>query len=252
MEDDDVGGEKSQDEINIEEDSIGEEVAPIVEERDIDSSVAETAKVADVSDPSVNPHVEDTTGKTVEPSDVSNKSTKVGEDVPKADGVDVSYADNVTEDVKTPTVEDMGDKIESSVKDTMHGLKGDSTSGGDVLKPTLDDFVKDIMFEGMDAAIPDVADGGDIPSVTDTNAETAEKEARPVVKSVDDILDADIHEVIPEDDGQKKKSKKRKHKKSDEAGKTSEPKKKLSKEERAAKRACKAEKKAKRVAEKAA
>ncbi|GAA0151912.1 hypothetical protein LIER_10527 [Lithospermum erythrorhizon] len=144
----------------------------------------------------------------------------------------------------------------------MHGLKGDSSSGGVVLKPTVDDFVKDTMFEGMDASIPDVVDtepmtakavdGGDIPSVTNTNAESVEKEARPTVgQGVDDTLDVDIHEVIPEDDGKKKKSKKREHKKSDEAGETSEPKKNLSKEERAAKRASKAEKKAKRAAEKA-
>ncbi|GAA0144955.1 hypothetical protein LIER_36041 [Lithospermum erythrorhizon] len=188
----------------------------------------------------------------------------VGEDVLKGDGVDVSEVDEVvTEGVKIPSAEDLGDKVESSVKDTIHGLKGDSTSGGDVLKPTVDDFVKDTMVEGMDAAIPNVvdtelvtakaADGGDIPSVTDTNAETAGKEERPIVgQGVDGTLDADIQEVIPKDDGRKKKSKKRKHKKSVEAGETSEPKKKLSKEERATKRARKAERKAKRDTEKAA
>ncbi|GAA0151913.1 hypothetical protein LIER_10528 [Lithospermum erythrorhizon] len=94
MEDDAVSGEKSQGEINIEEDSIGEEVSPIIEERVIDSSVAETSKVADMSDPSVNPPVEDTTGKTTEPSAVSNKYAEVAEDVPKTDGVDVSHVDN--------------------------------------------------------------------------------------------------------------------------------------------------------------
>ncbi|GAA0156822.1 hypothetical protein LIER_14221 [Lithospermum erythrorhizon] len=64
-------------------------------------------------------------------------------------------------------------------------------------------------------------------------------------------MDIDIQEVIPEDAGHKKKSKKRMHKKIVDAGESSIPKKKLSKEERAAKRARKAERKAKRTAEKA-
>ncbi|GAA0140279.1 hypothetical protein LIER_01659 [Lithospermum erythrorhizon] len=256
VEDEDVGGEKSHDEINIEEDIIGEEVAPIVEEIVIDSSVVEMSKAADVSDPSV----KDATSKTAEPSVVSNKSAEVGEDVPKGDGVDVSQVDEVvTEGVKTISVEHLSDKVESSVKDTMHGLNGDSTSRGDVLKPTIDDFVKDTMVEGMDAAIQDAvdtesviakaADRGDVLSVTDTNAETAGKEERPTIGQGVVTMEADIQEVIPENAGQKKKSKKRKHKKSVDIGEIFEPKKKLSKEERKAKIARKVERRAKRAAE---
>ncbi|GAA0161588.1 hypothetical protein LIER_17868 [Lithospermum erythrorhizon] len=52
------------------------------------------SEVADVSDPSVKPSVEDTTGKTTEPSVVPDKSVgDVSEDVPEGDGVDVSHAD---------------------------------------------------------------------------------------------------------------------------------------------------------------
>ncbi|GAA0169772.1 hypothetical protein LIER_24180 [Lithospermum erythrorhizon] len=153
IEDDDVEGENSYDEIEAEEKVFGEEVAPIVEERVNDFSIAEISEVADVLDQSVKPSVEDTIGKTVEPSVVLDKSAgDVGEDVPEEDGVDVSRADT---------------------------------------------------------------------------------------------------EVIPEDAGQKKSSRKRKHKKSVDAGESSVPKKKLSKEEKATKKARKAERRARRVAHKA-
>ncbi|GAA0158445.1 hypothetical protein LIER_15466 [Lithospermum erythrorhizon] len=104
------------------------------------------------------------------------------------------------------------------------------------------------MVEGMDPAIPDAVDtkpvtvkavdGGAIPSIINTNDETPGKEERPTVdQGVDDNMEADIQEVIPEDVGQKKKSKKIKHKKNVDVGEISEPKRKLSKEERKAKRA---------------
>ncbi|GAA0169825.1 hypothetical protein LIER_40837 [Lithospermum erythrorhizon] len=103
--DDDLGGEWSHDELGVEEKVIGEEVVPIVEERVIDSSVADMSEAADVSDPSVNPSVEDTTGKTIEPSVVCDRSTdKVGEHVLEGDGVDVSQAyETVTEKVRSPS-----------------------------------------------------------------------------------------------------------------------------------------------------
>ncbi|GAA0153751.1 hypothetical protein LIER_37729 [Lithospermum erythrorhizon] len=85
----------------------------------------------------------------------------------------------------------------------------------------------------MDAAIP---------SVTDIEAEiVGNMEGPSVGHGVDGTLDDDIHEVFPEDAGPKKKSKKRKHKNNPDASEPFVPKKKLSKEERAAKRARKAE-----------
>ncbi|GAA0148628.1 hypothetical protein LIER_08017 [Lithospermum erythrorhizon] len=119
----------------------------------------------------------------------------------------------------------------------------------------------DTIAEGMDA---------DIPSVTDIEAETARNMERPYVgQGVDDTLDDNFHEVIPEEAGPKKKSKKRKHKKSVDAGESSVPKKKLSKEsvdagessvpkkklskeEKAVKKARKAERRARRAAQEAA
>ncbi|GAA0173879.1 hypothetical protein LIER_27389 [Lithospermum erythrorhizon] len=196
---------ESHDEIHAEEDVIGEEVAPIVEEGVNDSSRAEMSEVADVSDPPTNPSVEDTMGKTAEPSAMSDKSTgDVGKDIPEGDDVNVSHADKVvTDGVKIP-------------------------------KPVT----------------AKAAGKGVIPSVFDTNDEIARSMERPTAgEGVDDTLDANIQEVIPKDAGQKKKSKKRKHKRSADVGESSEPKKKLSKEERKDKRERKAERKAKMAAE---
>ncbi|GAA0186800.1 hypothetical protein LIER_34088 [Lithospermum erythrorhizon] len=98
--------------------------------------------VADMTDPSVNPSVEDTTGKIDGPSFMSESSPgDLGENISGGNGVDVSQADEtITEEVRSPSDVDLDkDVVEPSVKNTMHGLKGDSTSGGDVLQLTIDD-----------------------------------------------------------------------------------------------------------------
>ncbi|GAA0153941.1 hypothetical protein LIER_12059 [Lithospermum erythrorhizon] len=94
----------------------------------------------------------------------------------------------------------------------------------------------DIDTESVNAKAADV---GVTPSLTDSDVETAANMERPT-------------EVISKDTGQKKRSKKRKHKKSVDAGESSVPKKKLSKEERTAKKARKAEGRGRRVAQKEA
>ncbi|GAA0158837.1 hypothetical protein LIER_15762 [Lithospermum erythrorhizon] len=66
---------------------------------------------------------------------------------------------------------------------------------------------------------------------------------------IDDTLDDDVHVVFREDAGPKKKSKKMKHKNNANVSEPFLPKKKLSKEERAAKRARKAERRARKAAE---
>ncbi|GAA0141273.1 hypothetical protein LIER_02453 [Lithospermum erythrorhizon] len=129
------------------------------------------------------------------------------------------------------------------------------------MRPSVDDAVEDTIAKGMYADILSIidiepvttkaTDEGVIRSVTD--AETAGSIERPTVsQGIDDTLDVDIQEVIPEEGSQKKKSKKRKHKKMVDASETSEPKNKLSKEEKAAKRARKVERKDNRAVEKAA
>ncbi|GAA0184563.1 hypothetical protein LIER_31851 [Lithospermum erythrorhizon] len=215
------------------------------------------SEVADASDPSVKPSVEDTMGKTVEPSIVSDKSVDdVGKDTPEGDGVDGLHADMVTEGVEVPSTKGLGVNVNPNVEDTLNRVKDSTPSGGDVLRPSIDDSVKDTVAKGMDANIPSVVDTepvtakvvdeGVIPSVFDKDTETVGNIEEPTVgRGVDDTMDANIQEVIPKDGGQKKKSKKRKHKKSVEAGESSVPKKNLSKEERAGKRARKAERKAK-------
>ncbi|GAA0183441.1 hypothetical protein LIER_30850 [Lithospermum erythrorhizon] len=222
------------------------------------------SETADMLDPLVNPSIKDTSGKTTEPSVASEKSASdVGKDVLEGDGVDVSHVDTVTEDMDVPSTERLGVDVNPSVEDMLEGLKNSAPTGGDVLEPNVDDSGKDPVVEGMDTDIPTVvdtepviakaADEGVIPSVSDKDVETARNIERPTIgQGVDDTMDANIQEVIPEDVGQKKKSKKTKHKKSADAGESFVPKKKLSKEERVVKKARKSERRARRVAQEAA
>ncbi|GAA0142648.1 hypothetical protein LIER_03495 [Lithospermum erythrorhizon] len=167
VENDDVGREKSHDEIRVKENVIGEEVAPIVEERVIDSSVAEMLEVVEVSDPSVKPSVEDTMG------------------------------------VEVPSTGTMGVDVNLIVEDTLDGMKNFTPSGGDVLRPSVDDSIKDTVVKDMDVDIPSVvntepviakaADEGVTLSVTNTDAGTAGNMKRPTVgQGIDDTLDGDI------------------------------------------------------------
>ncbi|GAA0178155.1 hypothetical protein LIER_29799 [Lithospermum erythrorhizon] len=114
----------------------------------------------------------------------------------------------------------------------------------------------------MDADIPCVADiepviakaanVGMIPSVTNSNAKVVENLERPFVgRSIYHTMHEHIQEVIPEETGPKKKSKKRKHNNGDDVGEFFVPKKNLSKEEKAAKKARKAERRARRAAQEA-
>ncbi|GAA0161619.1 hypothetical protein LIER_17894 [Lithospermum erythrorhizon] len=87
----DVGGEESHDKIQVDDDVIGEAIVPIVEERVIDSSCAEMSDATDVSEQSIIPTIDDTTGQTVEPSLVSKKADNVvGDDVLEGDSADMS------------------------------------------------------------------------------------------------------------------------------------------------------------------
>ncbi|GAA0172827.1 hypothetical protein LIER_26572 [Lithospermum erythrorhizon] len=98
-----------------------------------------------MSEPSVYPSVEDTTGKTTEPSAVSNKSAEVGEDVPKGDGVDVSHADTVTEGVEaadegvTPSVTDTDAEIARNMERSTIGQGVDDTLGAGIQEVILED-----------------------------------------------------------------------------------------------------------------
>ncbi|GAA0172305.1 hypothetical protein LIER_26156 [Lithospermum erythrorhizon] len=119
MEDDDVGREKSHDEIKVEEDFIGEKVAPIVKERDIDSSCAE------MSESTVTPSVNASEGKTAGPPIIPEELVKV--DVSSGADVRESCAEDIlTENIEGPSTEGVGANVDPSVKDTLDGLK-DST-----------------------------------------------------------------------------------------------------------------------------
>ncbi|GAA0147627.1 hypothetical protein LIER_07282 [Lithospermum erythrorhizon] len=199
------------------------------------------SEAADVPEPSITPSANASEGKTVEPPVISEDQVKIYVSNGTAGNENVSCAeDMMTETVEGPSFEGLGVNVNPSVKDTVDGWKDSTLLEGDVLEPS----VANTMAKGMDA---------DIPSVTDIEAEPAENMERPSVgHRVDDILDDDIHEVIPEDAGPKKKSKKRKHKNNADVGESSIPEKKLSKEEKAAKRVRKAERRARRAAQEAA
>ncbi|GAA0148610.1 hypothetical protein LIER_08002 [Lithospermum erythrorhizon] len=51
--------------------------------------------------------------------------------------------DTVTEEVKDPSTKVLDENFDRSVKETLDGLKDRNPSGGDVLRPTIDDSVKD-------------------------------------------------------------------------------------------------------------
>ncbi|GAA0156931.1 hypothetical protein LIER_14307 [Lithospermum erythrorhizon] len=102
-----VGADESHDEIPTMQDVIGEVTTPIVEENVIDSSCTQATGTVDVSEPSVIPAIDITSGKTAEPPLVSEKSTDVaGDDDPKGDNMNVSHADDIViEGVKIQSIE---------------------------------------------------------------------------------------------------------------------------------------------------
>ncbi|GAA0171675.1 hypothetical protein LIER_25654 [Lithospermum erythrorhizon] len=121
VDDDDIGGEKSHDEIIVEEDVIEEEDASIVEERVIDSSCVVMSETAGMSEPSVMPSVNDSSNMAGEPSVISKSGRAAVE------GNVSVVEDMVTENGEKPSIEGLGANVDPSVKDTMDGWK-DSTS----------------------------------------------------------------------------------------------------------------------------
>ncbi|GAA0171293.1 hypothetical protein LIER_25361 [Lithospermum erythrorhizon] len=108
--DDDVGGDESHDKIQEEEHVIGEAIAPIVEERVIDSSCGEMSNAGDVSE---------------------KVASIVGDDVPEGDSVDVSHVDDmVIKGVKIPR----GDVVRPQLEPTTPGTPPGTKRG--TLRPT--------------------------------------------------------------------------------------------------------------------
>ncbi|GAA0158727.1 hypothetical protein LIER_15674 [Lithospermum erythrorhizon] len=214
--DDDVGGDGSHSAIPTEEDVIGEEIYPIVEGRVGDSSYAETGDVPNLSKHIVAPSAADLMAKIVEPSNFS-------ESVVDVDAVERPSADDLMETV-TPSVGD----IAMEDAEGMESTNIPRAAG-----------IEDLIAEVDDVVTPTTIDTS--PEVNDLLEEREE----PIVV-----------EEIPEDAGrEKKKSKKRKHKSGAEkrdvdVREPSELKNKLSMEERTAKRAMRAERKASKATEK--
>ncbi|GAA0179099.1 hypothetical protein LIER_29930 [Lithospermum erythrorhizon] len=203
--------------VRVEEDVLGEAAATIFEEEVNEFSCVEMSDATDMLDPPATPSIDDSTGKTVEPSVVSEKSVgDVGEDVPEGDGVDVCLPDDiVTEGVKIPSTKELGENVDPSVKDTVDGLKDGSSSWGDVLDPTINESVKDTTVESMDvdrsavAGIePVTAKPADEPkkklSKEEREAKRARKAERRVKRAAEKVADVNVHEEaedhVPEED----------------------------------------------------
>ncbi|GAA0141075.1 hypothetical protein LIER_02301 [Lithospermum erythrorhizon] len=267
----DVGGDGSRGEIHTDEDDIRE---PIVKERVRDSSCA---NATDLSEHTATPSATDSIGKTVEPSNIYVSS---GVDNPDGITVDVSSVNDIVTDAsKQESVENFGKAVDPSVKDTVDGLKENAPIEGYEARPTVIDTSNDTeKDENVTPSVRDIAmedakvvASMDVPSVDGTSNVTegredvtpnvadngvgagnlSEEGAKPIVgEGVVDTLNTEEVKIPEATDQEMKKSKKRKHKKGTDEGEASEPKKRLSKEERAAKRARRAERKAKKTTEK--
>ncbi|GAA0169910.1 hypothetical protein LIER_24290 [Lithospermum erythrorhizon] len=161
------------------------------------------------------------------------------------------YVDDTT-DVEVSNKEGSDANINPSVEDTLNGLKDSTPLWGAVMRPFVDDSIKNTGADNMDVDIPSVADIEPVtaeaiknmtPSVTNTGAETVGQDGI-------DTVDADVKDVIHEKAiRETMKFKKRRLRKLVDSAETYKPKKKLSKEERASNRARKAERRARKVAE---
>ncbi|GAA0173681.1 hypothetical protein LIER_27247 [Lithospermum erythrorhizon] len=111
--DDDVGGEKSQVVIDDEENVEEEADEPIVEERVFDSSCAAVSETTGMSEPSVMPSVDDRSDMNNEPSVVAEADRDVVE------STDLDGENVVPSGVEEPSTDDLGEREDPSVKDTL-------------------------------------------------------------------------------------------------------------------------------------
>ncbi|GAA0180787.1 hypothetical protein LIER_30154 [Lithospermum erythrorhizon] len=184
-----VGGDGSRDEIHAEEDDIGEAIAPIVGEKVRDSSCVDAA---DLSEHPAAPSVTDSMGKTAEPPSMSVNIGDVGSgvDYPEEGSVNVSSADDIVTDAgKQPSVENLDEAVDPSVKNTVDKLKDKAQIGRDEDKPTVIDTRNDI-----ENVTPSV---GDTSSIADTSDnDLVEEGAEPTVgEGVADTLNAEVLEI---------------------------------------------------------
>ncbi|GAA0171914.1 hypothetical protein LIER_25845 [Lithospermum erythrorhizon] len=200
MEDDDVDGEKSHDEINIEENVIGEEDTPIIQERVSDYSATEVTDIADVVEPSITTTVKDIKGNTAEPFVISEEHVEINYGSAPGDVIVSCVEDMMIENIEGPSTEGLGVNVDTSVKDTVDGMKDSTSIGGDVLQPSVNDSVIDTGMKGIDANIPSVEDVKNATveatknvtlSVIDIGVDTVDQDG-------DDTLNVDVEDVIPE------------------------------------------------------
>ncbi|GAA0148721.1 hypothetical protein LIER_08087 [Lithospermum erythrorhizon] len=194
-----------------------------------------------MSEPSMTPSVNASKDKTGETPTISKDHVKIDASSEAAGDENVSCAeDMMTENVEGPSTEGLCKNVDSSVKDIVDGWKDSTFLEEDVLEPSIANTITECMdndIPSIDGIEPVIASaiGKVTPSVTDTATETVDQEEI-------DTMDADVEDMTLEKASQeKKKSNKRRLRKLADTVETSEPKKKLSKEKRAAKRDRKAE-----------
>ncbi|GAA0161321.1 hypothetical protein LIER_17664 [Lithospermum erythrorhizon] len=175
---DDVGGDGSHDEIQEDEDVVGESIVPIIDGRVGDSSCADAE---DLSEHPTVPSVVDSMGKTLEPFDVSIGDMGSGVDNLEGGSVNVSIADDTVSDAgKQPSVKNLGECVDPSVKDNVDGLKESVPIRGDEARPTVNGPVK---VENVTPSVKDTtmedAEGMkmmDVPSAAGTHGMTRGRE----------------------------------------------------------------------------
>ncbi|GAA0160646.1 hypothetical protein LIER_17154 [Lithospermum erythrorhizon] len=147
--DDDVGGEECYDAIHVEEDVLGEGIAPIIEEGVNDSSCVEKSDIVDVAEPSVVPSVDDTNGKTTEPSGGDELELSVSDSVKdtSVEGINVDIPSAT--DIMKETVEPIDESINPSVVDT-----GAEIAEG-MERPTVGQGVDDTLDDDIQVVIPE-------------------------------------------------------------------------------------------------
>ncbi|GAA0163813.1 hypothetical protein LIER_19591 [Lithospermum erythrorhizon] len=94
----------------------------------------------DVSKRSVTTSIKDSKGKTAESSIISKENVENNFGSSVAGDVSVSCAeDTMTENGEGPSTEGLGVNVDTSIKDSVDGMKDSTSLGGDVLQPSVND-----------------------------------------------------------------------------------------------------------------
>ncbi|GAA0145713.1 hypothetical protein LIER_05846 [Lithospermum erythrorhizon] len=156
----DVGEDESHSEIPTEVDGVGETIAPIVEGEVGDLSCANVDNIADLSEQTDAPSVEDTMGKPAETSNISVNIEDVGMVVNNygEGGVNVSSVeDTMTDGGGGPSADGLVENVTPSIRDTaiedaegMKSMDVPSVAGTDGLTVGKEDVTPNVVNTSAD------------------------------------------------------------------------------------------------------